>query len=65
MKYEDFEFKKESPFGNTYGSLCMYEYNGRQYLHVQDCFSNGYFGPLTNEEIKAFDVLCNVKEIIE
>jgi len=64
IKYKDFEFIKESPFGNTYGSLCLHRCGQKKYLQMQDCFSEQYFGPLTVKEIKAFEVLCNVKEII-
>lgn len=55
---------KESPFGNQYGSLVLIEYdNGDKCLEMEDCCHSSYFGPLTDEHVCAFDVLCGVNEI--
>ena len=54
---------KESPFGNTYGSLALVEDNeGNKFLEMDDCFGPDCFGPLTEKQIDAFYVLCEVSE---
>lgn len=55
---------KESPFGNTYGSLgLMQSEDGKQYLRMTDCFPAEWYGPLTGDQITAFYVLCGVAKI--
>jgi len=55
---------KESQFANTYGGLSLVRVtNGQQYLEMQDCFGPEYFGPLTEEQISAFETLCEVPYI--
>ena len=54
---------KRSPFSNTYGSLILVQdVDGKYYLHMQDCIADDLFGPLTQEQIDAFHVLCDVPE---
>lgn len=50
----------ESPFGNTYGALCLIERreDGKPYLQMGDCGGSEYFGPLTPEQVAAFTGLC-------
>lgn len=53
---------KDSPFGNTYGGLSLVlGDDGQRYLEMQDCFGPDYFGPLTDEQVAAFYVLCDVQ----
>lgn len=52
-----------SPFGNTYGSLSMVtSESGEQFLIMEDAFNDDVFGPLTEEQLAAFNVLLNVQE---
>ena len=51
----------ESPFGNTYGGLDMILRNdGKLYLKMGDCLGDKYYGPLNDEQVKAFMVICQV-----
>ncbi len=53
---------KESPFVNTYGRLILVEdENGDKYLEMGDCFGPDYFGPLSDEQVKAFYLLCELE----
>ncbi|HET8688206.1 MAG TPA: hypothetical protein VFM18_16350 [Methanosarcina sp.] len=53
-----------SEFRNTYGGLDLIEKDGQKYLMMEDCFGPDYFGPLTEEQINAFNVLCKVPKIL-
>lgn len=55
---------KESPFGNTYGGLTLVTgEDGKRYLEMEDCFGLDYFGPLNDEQVAAFYVLCDVEQL--
>ena len=57
---------KESPFENAYGglSLVVEETTGKRYLDMDGADgSGGTFGPLTDEQVAAFFLLCEVPEI--
>ena len=57
------EIIERSPFGNTYGSLNMVrQQDGKLYLRMEDCFDPDYFGPLNDEQVAAFKLLCQVPE---
>ena len=56
-----------SPFRNTYGGLDLFwrEDDGGElqpFLSMEDCFGPDIFGPLTENQLEAFYVLCEVKE---
>ncbi len=52
----------QSPFVNTYGGLSLIlGDDGQRYLEMSDCFGPDYFGPLTEEQVAAFYVLCEVQ----
>jgi hypothetical protein len=52
---------KESPFTNTYGSLNLVRgESGNFYLEMEDALGNDLYGPLTDEQVKAFHLLCEV-----
>ena len=54
---------KHSPFSNTYGTLILVQdVDDKYYLRMQDCMGDDLFGPLTQEQIDAFHVLCEVPE---
>ena len=54
---------KGSPFCNTYGRLTLVlGDDGQKYLEMDDCCGPDYFGPLTEDQLVAFHVLCEVKE---
>ena len=54
---------KYSPFANTYGSLILVQDgDGQFYLCMQDCMGDDHFGPLTQEQVNAFNILCEVPE---
>ncbi len=59
FKYlNDLSDVKDSPFGNTYGGLELkVGNNGDYYLEMMDCYGPDHFGPLTDEQVKAFHVL--------
>lgn len=67
MEDEDITMKivetiKESPFGNTYGGLSLaLGDDGKKYLVMDDCFGPVYHGPLTDEQVAAFYLLCDVR----
>ena len=52
----------ESPFANTYGSLCLVEEaSGKKFLLMQDCCRPyDRWGPLTEEQVAAFHLLCEI-----
>ena len=53
---------KNSPFANTYGGLRLVENDkGQRLLEMEDCFGSDYFGPLTDEQVEAFEMLCDVE----
>lgn len=55
-----FQEVKRSPFRNAYGHLLLVEGgDGNKYLAMQDCGEPEYFGPLTSEQVTAFEVLIN------
>jgi hypothetical protein len=57
-----YEREKMSQFGNTYGNLSIGTGDdGKKYLEMQDCFGPDYFGPLTDEQVSAFYLLCRVE----
>ena len=51
---------KQSQFVNTYGGLSLVMRNGERFLVMEDCICDEYFGPLTDEQVAAFDALCEV-----
>jgi hypothetical protein len=51
---------RNSNFSNTYGGLSLVQYKDKKYLCMDDCFGPSYFGPLNQEEISAFDILCRI-----
>ena len=54
----------ESEFTNYYGGLSMQEFEGGEYfLAMADHSGNDWFGPLTDEQVKAFKVLSALKMI--
>ena len=59
------QFKRDiaiSPFSNTYGGLNLVEgSDGNRYLQMDDCCGPDCFGPLTDEQVKAFHTLCEVE----
>lgn len=53
---------KDSPFGNTYGNLrLVVDLSGALFLEMMDCQGGDCWGPLTDEQVQAFYVLCDVK----
>lgn len=53
---------KESPFCNTYGSLNLVKGDDENfYLEMEDPQGDDIYGPLTEEQVKAFYLLCEVK----
>lgn len=54
---------ESSPFGNSYGglSLALGE-DGKKYLVMDDCSGPDYYGPLTEEQVAAFYLLCDVPD---
>jgi hypothetical protein len=59
----EFFLISQSPFVNTYGGLALVNNEaGELFLRMQDCFGHDVFGPLTEEQVKAFHVLCKVEE---
>lgn len=55
---------KCSQYGNTYGSLKMIhnETSGEYFLQMDDCFGPDFFGPLTEDQKLAFEVLLDVPQ---
>ncbi len=57
---------KKSNFTNTYGGLnLILGDDGKMYLEMQDCDSCEIYGPLTDEDVKAFLLLCKVKFVYD
>lgn len=55
---------KSSQFCNTYGGLDLVEDDeGKHFLRMEDCFGPSYWGPLIVEQVRAFYILCAVKEV--
>ena len=50
----------ESQYSNTYGGLDLVEINGEHFLELDDCFGPTLWGPLTGEQLAAFDALLEV-----
>lgn len=47
-----------SPFSNTYGGLKLFKgSDGQHYLEMYDCSGPAYWGPLSPEQVQAFNVL--------
>ena len=60
---ENLEAVLDSPYGNTYGGLSMVvDKNKRSYLVMGDCCGDSYYGPLDDEQIKAFALLAKIEE---
>ena len=53
---------KDSEFTNEYGGLSLVRFNDKLYLCMEDCFRDKYFGPLTNAQVTAFNLICDVQE---
>ena len=52
---------ESSPFGNTYGGLSLVLGEDlKKYLEMEDCVSSDYYGPLTDEQVAAFLLLCDL-----
>lgn len=58
----EFEKVKTSSFGNTYGGLSLVRQikTGDRFLEMEDCFGPEYHGPLTEEQVAAFLLLCEL-----
>lgn len=55
---------KESPFCNTYGSLNLVKGDdGNFYLEMEDPQGDDLYGPLTEEQVDAFHLLCEVNRV--
>lgn len=69
IKIEDLESAEtvlDSHFSNTYGGLGLIKATtGEHFLEMGDCMGPCYFGPLSEDEIKAFNLLVKVKELSE
>jgi hypothetical protein len=64
MDKESINVVKSSPFQNTYGGLDLVKNGeGKLFLRMQDCSGNDYYGPLTQDQVSAFYVLCELKEV--
>ncbi len=56
------EVIQESQFCNTYGHLVLVRVKGKNYLLMEECVGGNYFGPLTDKQVEAFKILCDVPE---
>jgi hypothetical protein len=55
---------KQSPFTNTYGSLNLVKGDdGNFYLEMEDPQGDDLYGPLTDEQVEAFHLLCEVNRV--
>lgn len=62
--FMNYNIVKNSFYRNTYGGLDLIKgENDKFYLKMQDCFGPDFFGPLTDEQINAFYILCEVKPL--
>ena len=58
------EILESSPFGNTYGGLSLVlGEDHERYLEMEDCFGPDYYGPLTDEQVAAFLLLCELPRV--
>lgn len=55
-----YKILKESQYTNTYGGLSLIEFEGDQYIQMDDCMGEMFFGPLNSKQIEAFNALCGV-----
>ncbi len=52
---------KQSPFTNTYGSLNLVRgESGKFYIEMEDQQGDELYGPLTDEQVEAFNLLCEL-----
>jgi hypothetical protein len=64
MNYQNIETVRASDFSNTYGGLDLVkDGDGVLYLRMSDCMGDSFFGPLTQDQVAAFELLCNAPEV--
>jgi hypothetical protein len=57
------ELIEQSPFANSHGGLDLVrKEDGSLYLRMEGDIQDRYFGPLTEEQLSAFKLLCMVPE---
>lgn len=55
---------ESSPFSNTYGGLSLVLGEDLEhYLEMEDCLGPDYYGPLTDEHVAAFMLLCELPRV--